>query len=93
MFYYLYGRIIGNKISMKDEKNEEAFCLRSYAKVELAMLYAPGLCATPALQRLYRWIRKNRELTGELQRIGYDKHRHVFLKREVELIAHFLGEP
>ena len=78
---------------MKDEKNEEVFCLRSYAKVELAMLYAPGLCATPALQRLYRWIRKNRELTGELQRIGYDKHRHVFLKREVELIAHFLVEP
>ena len=32
---------------MKDEKNEEVFCLRSYAKVELAMLYAPGLCATP----------------------------------------------
>jgi hypothetical protein len=31
---------------MKDEKNEEVFCLRSYAKVELAMLYAPGLCAT-----------------------------------------------
>ena len=78
---------------MENHANEETFCLRAYAKVDLAMLYAPGLCASPAMQRLYRWIRKNQELTNELQRIGYNKHRHVFLKREVELIARFLGEP
>jgi len=78
---------------MKDNLNEDIFYLRSYSKVELAMLYAPGICASIALQRLYRWIRKNKDLTYELQRVGYNKHRHVFLKREVELIAHFLGEP
>lgn len=78
---------------MENNANEEAFCLRSYYKVDLAMLYAPDLCASPALQRLYRWIRKNKDLTSELERIGYNKHRHVFLKREVELIIRFLGEP
>lgn len=78
---------------MKIMEDEDKFCFRTYSKVELAMLYAPGLCASPALQRLYRWIKHNKELTQALQQVGYNKHRHVFLKREVVLITHYLGEP
>lgn len=72
---------------------EPRFVLRSYTKVELAQLYSPGREPAAALQNLYRWIRKCTPLTTELQQIGYDKYRHSFLKREVETIHKYLGDP
>ena len=44
----------------KEENTTEAdFIIRSYTKAELAQLYCPGLDPVLALQKLYRWMRKN----------------------------------
>lgn len=72
---------------------EPEFIIRSYTKAELAQLYSPGREPAAALQNLYRWIRKCQPLAAELKQIGYDKHRHSFLKREVETIHKHLGDP
>lgn len=69
------------------------FCLRVYRKNELARLYFPELDKKSALQGLARWIKRCRELEEALAAAGYDKNRKFFLKPEVELIVHFLGEP
>lgn len=42
---------------------------------------------------LWRWIKRCTQLDQALQEAGYDKYRKYFLKREVELIVKFLGEP
>lgn len=72
---------------------EPEFTFRAYTKAELAQLYSPDLSPELALQKLYRWMRKNTELTQALAEAGYDKYRHSFLKREVKLIVHYMGEP
>lgn len=78
----------------KGTKGEGAsFCLRVYRKGELARLYFPELDKKSALQGLARWIKRCRELEEALAAAGYDKNRKFFLKPEVELIVHFLGEP
>lgn len=78
----------------KEEDTTEAdFIIRSYTKVELAQLYCPGLAPVLALQKLYRWMRKNTALTQALSDVNYNKYRHSFLKREVRLIVYYLGEP
>ncbi|MGL4518990.1 MAG: DUF4248 domain-containing protein [Phocaeicola sp.] len=46
-----------------------------------------------ALQQLYRWIRQHPQLWPELQAQGSPRHRHTFMRREVALIIHYLGEP
>ena len=70
----------------KQNSEEKPFVVRSYTKIELALLYCPGREPATALQSLYRWMRKCAPLRTELQQYGYDKHRHSFLKREVEII-------
>lgn len=81
------------KNSNEEPKQETDFIIRSYTKVELAQLYSPGREPAAALQNLYRWMRKCTPLITELRQLGYDKHRHSFLKREVETICKHLGEP
>ena len=83
---------------MKDEKKqieeeEREYPIRVYSKVELAMLYNPGKCITPALQCFYRWIRMNKPLVAELEAVGYYKFRRSFTPREVRIIFKYLGEP
>lgn len=82
---------------MNNEKNqipeESAFTVRAYTKMELAQLYSPGREPDSALQNLYRWIRKCTPLELELRQSGYDKYRHSFLKREVEIIHKHFGDP
>ena len=73
--------------------NEPEFIVRSYTKTELAQLYSPGREPAAALQNLYRWMRKCTDLSEELRKSGYDKYRHSFLKREVEIIHNHLGDP
>lgn len=77
----------------KQKTEEVPFVIRSYTKAELSQLYSPGREPDSALQNLYRWIRKCKALSNELQQAGYDKHRHSFLKREVEIIHKHLGDP
>lgn len=75
------------------EEEERIYPIRVYSKVELAMLYNPGKCVTPALQCFYRWIRMNKQLVEELNAAGYHKFRRSFTPREVRLIFKYLGEP
>lgn len=77
----------------EETAEEPEFVIRAYTKAELAQLYNPDLSAEMALQKLYRWMRKNVLLTQALQEAGYNKYRHSFLKREVGLIVHYMGEP
>ena len=69
------------------------FIYRPYTKSELAQLYAPHSTPATALQQLYRWIKQHPHLEGELQAMGYNKLRRTFLRNEVALIVHYLGEP
>lgn len=69
------------------------FRLRAYTKVELALLYSPRSQEATALQNLYRWMRRCHPLMDELDGLGYNRHRHSFLKQEVEVIIKYLGEP
>lgn len=71
----------------------ESFKLQSYAKADLALLYSPRSEAATAIQNLYRWMKRNDTLMSELESIGYNKHRHSFLKQEVGIIVKYLGEP
>lgn len=72
----------------KEEDTTEAdFIIRSYTKAELAQLYCPGLDPVLALQKLYRWMRKNTALTQALSDVNYNKYRHSFLNREVRLVC------
>ncbi|MEG1564065.1 MAG: DUF4248 domain-containing protein [Bacteroides sp.] len=75
------------------ETEERAFILKAYTKEELAELYYTGADSSGALQNLYRWIKHNTALLRELEAVGYNKHRHSFMKREVALIVKYLGEP
>lgn len=98
-FRYLYDKfnsLTERKLSMKKEEemeDEKPFVIRVYRKDELAMLYNPGKCVTPALLCFYRWIRMNRKLVEELEAVGYNKYRHSFTPLEVRLIVKYLGEP
>lgn len=72
---------------------EDVFKIRAYDKAELALLYCPGRTEETACRNLLRWIRKCEALVQELQNIGYNVHRHRFLRKEVEVIVRHLGEP
>lgn len=80
---------------MKEEEDpdEKKFVIRVYRKEELAMLYNPGKCVTPALLCFYRWMRMNHKLMNELEAVGYNKFRHSFTPLEVRIIVKYLGEP
>ena len=69
------------------------FEVKAYMKIELALLYSPHSQDTTALQNLYRWMKRCEPLMEDLHAIGYNKHRHSFLKQEVEVIVKYLGEP
>lgn len=75
------------------EETDTTFRLRIYRKSELAQLYFPGASRQTALQNLHRWIDRCPPIREGLAALGYDKHRQYFLRREVELIVRYLGEP
>lgn len=77
----------------EEEEDEKPFVIRVYSKEELARLYNPEKCITPALLCLYRWMRMNRKLMEELAAVGYNKYRHSFTPLEVRIIVKYLGEP
>ena len=74
-------------------KNENDFQPRTYTKTELALMYSPNSTPTTALQCLTRWMKQCRPLMSELETMGYNKYRHILLRREVEAIVRHLGEP
>ena len=83
------------KLEKEEEKNGESapFCIRTYSKVELSMLYNPTSCLSNAINLLATWIRMNFPLCEELAAVGYNKYRRNFTPKEVSLIVKYLGEP
>ena len=69
------------------------FTPRTCLKSELAMLYAPDSCIETPVKNLYRWINHCKPLCRDLERMNYNPRRKHFMKREVEAIVHYLGEP
>ena len=69
------------------------FQIRSYGKVELALLYQPFSTPETALKTLYRWIKGCPPLLQELESMHYQPRRHTFLIPEVKAIVKHLGEP
>ena len=70
------------------------FCIRAYAKQELAMCYFPSsITSHAAVNHLMGWIKRCKILHQHLIDIGYHKHAKCFSAKEVELIVKFLGEP
>lgn len=70
-----------------------AFEPRMYSKVDLAQLYCPHLSTNRSLQNFYRWMHMCPLLIAELQESGYNKYRHHYLRKEVEIIRKHLGDP
>ena len=66
---------------------------RTFGRTELAQLYSPDLTAEAAWKKLKRWIALNRDLTQELQQLGYIPSQRSFTPKMVEHIFHYLGEP
>ncbi len=66
---------------------------KEYGRTELAQRYCPGLTADAAWRKLKRWITLNRDLTRELQQLGYTSRQRSFTPRMVSCIFHWLGEP
>ncbi len=72
----------------------EEFKSKTYTKLELAAYYCPNRASDHStLTSFNRWLKANKELCNELNCIGYNHNRHSFLKREVEVIVKYLGEP
>lgn len=90
MFFSLIFSIF---VENNTTKHMENFKLQTYPKAELAMLYSPHSGPDTAVQNLYRWMKRNQALMNELNEMGYNKYRHCFLRKEVEVIVKYLGEP
>lgn len=57
-------------------------------------MYNPRLTSGQAWRKLKNWIERNKTLTDELAKVGYNcSHRHSFTPKEVSLIFEYLGEP
>ena len=67
--------------------------MKEYGRTELAQLYCPELTADAAWRKLKRWIALNRDLTHELQQLGYTSSQRSFTPKMVSCIFHYLGEP
>ena len=67
--------------------------MKEYGRTELAQRYCPQLTPDAAWRKLKRWITLNRELTRELQNLGYTHRQRTFTPKMVGCIFHWLGEP
>ena len=75
-----------------DDK-EERTAVRSYTKVELAMLYSPRAKYESAIRMLNRYLHRCRGLLDELMDMGYRPDDRRFTRPQVKLIFDYLGEP
>ena len=65
----------------EEEEDLRPFRIHAYSKEELAMY------------TLAAWIRHNKALKGELEKVGYNKYRRTFTPLEVKVLVKYLGEP
>ena len=66
----------------EEEEDLRPFRIHAYSKEELAMLYNPTYCISNAIYTLAAWIRHNKALKGELEKVGYNKYRRTFTPLE-----------
>ncbi|MCR5820617.1 MAG: DUF4248 domain-containing protein [Bacteroidaceae bacterium] len=79
---------------MLQEKDEiSSWTVKPMSKAEIAVAYAPFLTTNAAVNRLIDWIRRNPELTEQLNRSGYRKTQKLFTSYQVRLIFDYLGRP
>ena len=69
------------------------FSIRVYAKQELAMLYFPDATPHAAVNRLGRWISRNRGLQSAFRRLHTHKAAKFYTSAEVSKIVQYLGPP
>ena len=96
LYYKNKPRIFATVPKEKKEEEEEdlrPFRIHAYSKEELAMLYNPTYCISNAIYTLAAWIRHNKALKGELEKVGYNKYRRTFTPLEVKVLVKYLGEP
>lgn len=74
-------------------EEERKFIIRTYSKAELAHMYNPEMPIVSAMRKLRHWIRKNAELTRNLDAAGANKYDHSYTPRQVTFITQYLGEP
>ena len=67
--------------------------MKEYGRTELAQRYCPQLTPDAAWRKLKRWIALNRDLTQELQQLGYTHSQRSFTPKMVASIFYYLGEP
>ena len=72
---------------------QKEFNIVTMRKSELAMMYFPDSAPDVARRNLWRWMDSCVGLKEELKQMGYVKTRHIFLKKEVETVVKYLGEP
>lgn len=75
----------------EEEEDLRPFRIHAYSKEELAMLYNPTYCISNAIYTLAAWIRHNKALKGELEKVGYNKYRRTFTPLEVKVLVKYLG--
>ena len=71
----------------EEEEDLRPFRIHAYSKEELAMLYNPTYCISNAIYTLAAWIRHNKALKGELEKVGYNKYRRTFTPLEVKVLT------
>ena len=72
----------------------EKFEIKSYWLSELAMLYRPRSSQRSATRTCRNWIKKNRELSEELEKMKFDGTKtRMLTPNQVCTIVRFLGEP
>lgn len=78
----------------KDDKiGDEPFCVRSYGKGELALLYSPGIQQQSAVAKLNEWIGFYPGLRERLAAIGLRNNSRRYTPAQVRLIIEAIGEP
>lgn len=69
------------------------FIIRPYLKVELAQLYSPHLSPESAMNKLNKWIRRNKELYRLMNEGREGKNDICYSTRQVRLLLQYLDEP
>jgi len=78
---------------MKEELTSSAFNLRSYSKVDLALLYLPHNSQITAVRKFNRWIQYSPILWNQLLTTGFTITTRQLTPLQVGMIVNYLGIP
>ena len=81
----------GNKQPLNSHRHMSH--LKSFGRMELAILYSPHTTPRHAWRRLRDWMSSHPTLLCDLAATGYTSHQRSFTPAQVALIFTALGEP